>query len=562
MEGNMRVYYDETLKVTKGNIEELMKELFEVEIFNVQELEEFILKYSELSIIINEEEAWKYINMTRFANEKKYSDDFNDYYANVFSKYEAESFKLNKKIYENKYFGELPKERYRNYKLILSNEIEMFEEKNIPLQIKEIELSTKYGEINSKMTVEFMNRTYTMAQMKKFLKDSNREVREKAWKAINKRLEEDHMVLENLFDELKEIRIEMAKNKGYQNYRDYMHDLKGRFSYKPKDLYKFHDAVEKIVVPFLKELHQEKKEKLNLETLKPWDMDVDPDGIILRPFKDIKEFMKKSLNTLGRVKKDYEEKLKFMEKSDFLDLENREGKAPGGYNYPLHETGAPFIFMNAVGLHDDMVTLMHESGHAMHSFATSNEPLISYKDTPSEVAELASMSMELISMEAWDEFYTDDTELKKAKLDQLYRTMEILPWVMIVDSFQHWIYLNPNHTRIERDEKFGEIMDRFNTGVDWKELSKEKQIRWLMQLHIFEVPFYYIEYAISQLGAIGIYKNYKKNRETGINKYNKFLKLGYSKPVDEIYKTAGIKFDFSKENLKELVDFIKMELKK
>ncbi|UUV18633.1 M3 family oligoendopeptidase [Fusobacteria bacterium ZRK30] len=557
----MRVYYDETLKVTKENIEELMKELFEIKIFNVQELEEFILKYSELSIIINEEEAWKYINMTRFANEKKYSDDFNDYYANVFSKYEAESFKLNKKIYENKYFGELPKERYRNYKLILSNEIEMFEEKNIPLQIKEIELSTKYGEINSKMTVEFMNQTYTMAQMKKFLKDSNRKIREDAWKTINKRLEEDHVVLENLFDELKEIRIEMAKNKGYQNYRDYMHDLKGRISYKPEDLYKFHDAVEKIVVPFLKELHQEKKEKLNLKTLKPWDMDVDPDGIILRPFKDIKEFMKKSLNTLGRVKKDYEERLKFMEKSDFLDLENREGKAPGGYNYPLHETGAPFIFMNAVGLHDDMVTLMHESGHAMHSFATSSEPLISYKDTPSEVAELASMSMELISMEAWDEFYTDDTELKKAKLDQLYRTMEILPWVMIVDSFQHWIYLNPNHTSIERDKKFGEIMDRFNTGVDWKELSKEKQMRWLMQLHIFEVPFYYIEYAISQLGAIGIYKNYKKNRETGINKYNKFLKLGYSKPVDEIYKTAGIKFDFSKENLKELVDFIKMELK-
>lgn len=558
----MRGYYDESLKVTKENIEGLMKELFEIKIFNVQELEEFILKYSELSIIINEEEAWKYINMTRFANEKKYSDDFNDYYANVFSKYEAESFKLNKKIYENKYFGELPKERYRNYKLILSNEIEMFEEKNIPLQIKEIELSTKYGEINSKMTVEFMNQTYTLAQMKKFLKDSNRKIREDAWKTINKRLEEDHVVLENLFDELKEIRIEMAKNKGYKNYRDYMHDLKGRFSYKPEDLYKFHDAVEKVVVPFLKELHEEKKEKLNLEILKPWDMDVDPDGIILRPFKDIKEFMKKSLNTLGRVKKNYEEKLKFMEKSDFLDLENREGKAPGGYNYPLHETGAPFIFMNAVGLHDDMVTLMHESGHAMHSFATSNEPLISYKDTPSEVAELASMSMELISMEAWDEFYTDDTELKKAKLDQLYRTMEILPWVMIVDSFQHWIYLNPNHTSIERDEKFGEIMDRFNTGVDWKGLSKEKEMRWLMQLHIFEVPFYYIEYAISQLGAIGIYKNYKKNRETGIDKYNKFLKLGYSKSVDEIYKTAGIKFDFSKENLKKLVDFIKIELKK
>jgi len=558
----MRKYYDKTLKVTQVNIEELMKELLETNILDVKGLEKFILKYSELSIIINEEEAWKYINMTRFANKKKYSEDFNDYYANVFSKYEAESFKLNKKIYENKYLGELPEERYRNYKLILSNEIEMFEEKNIPLQIKEIELSAKYGELNSKMTVEFMDETYTLAQMKKFLKDSDRKIREDAWKAINKRLEEDHTILENLFDELKEVRVEMAKNKGYQNYRDYMHDLKGRFSYTPEDLYKFHDAVEKIVVPFLKELHQKKKEKLTLDTLKPWDMDVDPDGVILTPFKDMKEFMEKSLNTLGRVKKDYEGKLKFMEKSGFLDLENRQGKAPGGYNYPLHETGAPFIFMNAVGLHDDMVTLMHESGHAMHSFATSYEPLISYKDTPSEVAELASMSMELMSMEAWDEFYKDEKELKKAKLDQLYRTMELLPWVMTVDSFQHWIYLNPSHTSIERDEKFGEIMDRFNTGVDWKGLSKEKQMRWLMQLHIFEVPFYYIEYAISQLGALGIYKNYKENRETGLTKYNEFLKLGYSKPIDEIYETAGIKFDFSEGNLKELVDFIKLELEK
>ena len=217
--------------------------------------------------------------------------------------------------------------------------------------------------------------------------------------------------------------------------------------------------------------------------------------------------------------------------------------------------------MNAVGVHTDVVTLMHEAGHAMHSFATRDERLVTYQDSPSEVAELASMSMEFMSMEGWRNYYPEDEEYIKAKREQVVRSLETLPWVMVIDAYQHWIYLNPENTHAEREEKFRELMERFNPGIDWTDLDTEKGIAWLNQLHIFEVPFYYIEYAISQLGAMGMYKNYKENPEKALINYEKFLKLGYSKSIEEIYETAGLKFDFSEGYIRELVDFLALELK-
>jgi len=251
-----------------------------------------------------------------------------------------------------------------------------------------------------------------------------------------------------------------------------------------------------------------------------------------------------------------------MKNTGFLDLINRKGKAPGGYNYPLSETGAAFIFMNAVGIHSDVRTLLHESGHAQHTFYSKDIPISHLKDFPSEIAELASMSMELLTLEYLDEYYSDPEDLKKAKREQLEGTLKILPWVMIVDAFQHWIYLNPNHTPEERDDYFASLMDRFNTGIDWKGLNKEKRIRWLRQLHIFEVPFYYIEYAMSQLGAIAVYKNYKENGKKAIEQYKEFLSSGYKYPVKKLYEIAGIKFDFSEKYISELVEFIMNEISK
>lgn len=556
-----RLYYDEDFHVNdigiiKNQLEILMKE----ELDGVEGLERFIDKYSELSAIVEETMGWKYIKMTRFADQDEYSRDFNEFYGTIVAEFNKQSFYINKKIYNSLHYKDLPDERYENYKLILKNEIEMFDEKNIPLQVKENELSNQYGEMISKIIIEFQGENYTISQMNKFLKDNDRSIREKAWKKIYSAIRERKPKFNDLFDELLKLRVQMAGNKKFQNYRDYMHKAKGRFSYTPEDLYKFHDSVEKVVVPFLREINREKEENLGLSSFRPWDKDASEDGRILKPFKDIEEFLEKGISALGDVKKEFGEKLRYMKERDFLDLENRKGKAPGGYNYPLSESGAAFIFMNAVGIHRDVVTLMHEAGHALHSFATKDERLMPYQDSPSEVAELASMSMEFLSMDKWDRFYQDEDDLKKAKKEQIIGALETFPWVMIVDAFQHWIYLNPEHSLEERDAKFRELMDRFNTGIDWNDLEYEKAIVWMRQLHIFEVPFYYIEYAISQLGAIGVYKNYKEDPEETLKKYEEFLALGYSKSIEEIYAAAGISFDFSEDYIRKLTEFLKNEL--
>jgi len=543
----------------RETLDKEIKKLLNTRIRKQEQLEGFIKRYSELQSIISEEMAWKYINMTRYANEEKYAEDFNEYYANIISYFHEKGFLLNIKIKECKYFDKLDDDKYGNFKKLLNNEIEMFEEANIPLEIKEQELANKYGEINSKMIVEYNGEKYTPIQMRKFLKDSNREVRKEAWTKVNEVMANNSTDLQKLFDDLKELRIEIAKNKKYENYRDYMHDLKARFSYTPEDLYKFHEAVEKVVVPFLKELNDEKAKKLGLDSLRPWDLDASEDGSPLKPFSNGKEFFEKGLASIKTVSEEYGKKFSEMNEKGYLDLENRKGKAPGGYNYPLSESGASFIFMNAVGVHDDVVTLVHEAGHAMHSDAVKEEEIYQYKETPSEVAELASMSMELMSMDGWNSYYENEDDFIRSKKLEIKRTLEILPWAVTVDAFQHWIYLNPNHTVEERNESFAEIFTRFNPGVNWEGYEKELSERWLKQLHIFEVPFYYIEYAISQLGAIAIYRNFKKDRDSAIRAYDDFLKLGYSKSVEKIYETVGIKFDFSCEYVEELVEFIKAE---
>ena len=217
--------------------------------------------------------------------------------------------------------------------------------------------------------------------------------------------------------------------------------------------------------------------------------------------------------------------------------------------------------MNAVGSHQDLITMVHEGGHAIHSFLSRDLELTEFKNVPSEVAELASMSMELISMDYWDEFYSDEEELKRAKKEQLYRVLETLPWVATIDKFQHWVYENPKHTIAERNSKWNSIMQEFGSNiVDWSDNKDDLTNLWQKQLHLFEVPFYYIEYGMAQLGAIAVWRNYKQNPTKAIDQYIAALKLGYTKTIGEIYQTAGIEFNFSQTYVKELVDFVKDEL--
>jgi oligoendopeptidase F len=252
-----------------------------------------------------------------------------------------------------------------------------------------------------------------------------------------------------------------------------------------------------------------------------------------------------------------------MKANGLFDVESRMGKAPGGYNYPLAETGAPFIFMNSANSLRDLTTMVHEGGHAIHTFLTADLELNDFKHCPSEVAELASMSMELISMDNWDVYFDNEEDLNRAKKEQLADVLKTLPWVAVIDQFQHWIYTNPDHNAADREAAFKQIYTRFGAGfADWTEYDQQFGNLWQKQLHLFEVPFYYIEYAIAQLGAIAVWKNYKENPTKALEQYLAALTLGYTKPMNEIYETAGIKFDFSAAYIKELAMFVKNELNK
>jgi len=354
----------------------------------------------------------------------------------------------------------------------------------------------------------------------------------------------------------------VSKNAGFANYRDYMYSALGRFDHSPKDARAFHESVELEVVPVIERLERERREQLGVTTLRPWDLQVDASGKpALHPFNKGEELAELAMAVFERLDPYFAECLRTMRAMGRLDLDSREGKAPGGYNYPLYETGAPFIFMNAVGTADDVITMVHEGGHAVHSFLTHPLRLTGFKSFPSEVAELASMSMELLTMDHWHLIYTDPEESRRAKRDQLERVMSILPWVAAVDAFQHEVYTHPESTVEERTRAWLATHARFSgTVTDWSGLEMERAMLWQKQLHIFEVPFYYIEYAIAQLGAIGVWRNYKQDPRDAVKRYTDALKLGYTHTLPEIYATAGIRFDFSRDHIKELVGFVQGEL--
>ncbi len=517
---------------------------------------------SELFQALSDEFSWRYIRMTQYADREEYAQAFNDYNANVMAPAEPYRFQLQKIFYDSPHRGDLPPGQYAHLQQIIANEIELFREENVPLKVQEQELSSHYGAAVSKMSAFFEGEDRTPAQLSVFLKDQDRNKREQAWRLLTGCYYDKRDELDKLFDELKALRLRISTNAGFANYRDYMHRALGRFSYTPEDIFRFHEAVEKVVVPFVTGLNKHRRQVLGLDSLRPWDTAVDLDGKQLKPFETIEEFVSKAIRIEHKVKPEYGFQLEMMNNSGLLDLANRKGKAPGGYNSSINGLGSSFIFMNAVKLHGDVTTLLHESGHAMHSAAGRGIDIDYYANPPSEVAELASMAMELLTMDYWDEYYKDESDLKKAKRDQLEGTLSFLPWCMTVDAFQHWIYLNPEHTPQQRSDEFARIHLRFSPDVDWSGLEELRRIRWMQQLHIFEVPFYYIEYGMAQLGALAVYKNYRENREKALRQYQDFLNLGYTKPVREIYQTAGISFDFSESYLRELTDFVQAELDK
>ena len=547
-----------------AKIETYFKDLKERSINSVDELKKWLQDRSELEAVLSEDMGWRYIKMTCDTTNEELTKSFTFFVEEIEPNIAPYSNELNKKLVASPYLNQLDQQLYHIYIRGVKKALEIYREENIPLQTKLSTESQKYGAITGAMTIEWKGEKITMQKAASYLKDVDRNVREQVFNLIQKKREEDKDKLNELFTELVKLRHQVALNAGFKNYRDYKFAELGRFDYTVEDCFSFHQSIAKEILPLAEASSLERKKALKLETLRPWDMDVDVGGKpALHPFNTSEELINKSIECFNTIRPLYSRVLNIMKSMGHLDLESRIGKAPGGYNYPLYEIGVPFIFMNSVGAHRDLVTMVHEGGHAIHSFVTRDLEITDFKSFPSEVAELASMSMELISMEHWDVFFKNADDLKRAKREQLQDALKTLLWIAAVDKFQHWIYENPTHTSEERMKGWENVINQFNSKVvDWTGIENVKSRSWQNQLHIFEVPFYYIEYGMAQLGAIAVWRNYKRNPEKALDDYEAALRLGYTKSIPEIYKTAGIEFNFSQGYVKELAEFVKSELDK
>ena len=557
-----RQFIDEDLNVKSwSQIERYFITLLDANNQSVDDLEQWMLHRSELEAVLEEELAWRYIKMNIDTTDETLSKAFQFWITEIVPKVAPYTHQLNLKVANSPLLDKLDQEKYRIYLRGLHNSIDIFREENIPLFVKMETMQQEYGAIAAKMTVEIDGQQVTMQKAAQQLKDNDRSKRKEVYDKMCQRRAQDVKRLDDLFDALIAIRQEIAQNAGFDNFRDYKFAALGRFDYSPSDCFDFHQAIQEEIVPLVESFDLERKEKLQLDSYKPWDTAVDTDGRPpLKPFNDGADLIDKSIRCLERLKPYYGQCLSIMKAMKHLDLESKEGKAPGGFNYPLYEIGVPFIYMNAVGSQRDLVTMVHEGGHAIHSFLSRDLPLCEFKSTPSEVAELASMSMELLSMDAWDEFYSDDDELKRAKTEQMHKVLEGLPWIAAIDKFQHWIYTT-QHTADERREQWVSIMSQFGSSVvDWQGQEDALNNLWQKQLHLYEVPFYYIEYGMAQLGAIAMWRNFKQTGSSALDAYDKALKLGYTKSINEIYQTAGIEFSFTSGYVKELAGFIKSQL--
>lgn len=538
-------------------------ELLSRSITSVSDMRSWLSDRSELESVISEDLAWRYINMTRYTENQDFSKRYEDFVVNIQPQIAPVSDQLNKKAAASEFLSSLEKET--GYGIMIRNlkkDIEIFREENIPLYTEITTEQQKYAQLSGAMTVEVDGREMTLQQASVLLMSTDRKKREDVYHKISGRRLKDKTELDELFTRLVSLRHRVAENAGFKNFRDYMFKALGRFDYTPKDCFNFHESIQSEVVPILNDFAQDRKSKLNIDSLRPWDKAVDPEGKdALKAFSDGEELAGKTIECFYRLDPYLGQCLSIMKEMGHLDLESRKGKAPGGYNYPLSEIGVPFIFMNATSTLRDMVTIMHEGGHAIHNFLTRDLELNDFKSTPSEVAELASMSMELISMDHWDIFFTSPDDLKRAKREHLEDLIETLPWVATIDKYQHWLYENPTHSPEERRQNWNRIFDQFSdTVTDWSGLQDARDYLWQKQLHLYEVPFYYIEYGMAQLGAIAVWRNYRQDKQKGLQGYRNALKLGYMKTIPEIYKAANIEFDFSRAYMKELMDFVKKEL--
>ncbi|MFO0827203.1 MAG: M3 family oligoendopeptidase [Phycisphaerales bacterium] len=507
-------------------------------------LETLLLDRSELDAAANEAEANLYINMTRHTDDDAAQQAFATFIDEVEPKLRAVSAALDRKIVSSPFAADLDQDRYGVLLRKLKVEVELFREANIPLQTELTKLDQEYSKISGAMTIEFDGKTQTPPQMARYLEEQDRDVRERAWRGVAERRLQDADRIDAIYDQMIALRQRMAENAGFANFRDFQHRRLQRFDYAPADCVRFQDSVASSCVPAMRRLNAERAASLGLKRLRPWDLAVDPKGRPpLRPFHGGDELFAKTSAMFGRLDGELRAMFDSLRSGDCLDLESRVGKAPGGYQYQRQRSRTPFIFMNSAGVHRDLVTMVHEAGHAFHSLLSKHDPLFEYRSSPMEFAEVASTSMELLTLPYLDVFY-GPAEADRARRERLEKFPTLMPWIAQIDAFQHWVYLHPAHSHADRAGAWNALNDRFGPDVDWTGLEQFTERSWQRQLHLFGAPFYYIEYGIAEVGAMQVWLRSRASERDAIAGYKRGLSIGGARPLPDLFTAAGAHFDF------------------
>ena len=546
------------------------------------DLEHWLLDWSELNAALDEESSRRYIAMTCHTDSAEAEQAYLHFVEHVEPELKPRQFAL-EKIYAthplraellrvgvqasacvpaDKLKLELQPRRYEVFDRDVKSHVELFRPENVPLETDEAKLCQQYQKLSGSLTVNFRGEEKTLVQMGRYLEEPDRALRQEAWELVTQRRLQEAGKFDDILDAQIKLRQQIAHHAGFENYRDYAFRRLGRFDYTPEDCGKFHDAVARHVMPVMRELQAERRTQLKLAELRPWDLAVDPlNRPPLKPFVRVDEMVSRTQKIFNRLDGELGGGFQKMQELHLLDLDNRKGKAPGGYQDTLNEARLPFIFMNAVGLQRDVETILHEAGHAFHALATRDEDLRAYRHAPIEFCEVASMSMELLGNGFIGEFYSDG-DVSRARRVHLEGVVAVFPWIATVDAFQHWIYTHPNHTRAERSTAWLALLDRFGGDVNWGGYETARANLWHRQLHIFLHPFYYIEYGIAQLGALQVWANSRRDKAKALNDYKKALALGGSRPLPELFSAAGCDFEFSEKTIQPLAKMLREELKK
>lgn len=574
-------------------IEPYFQKLLERPVNSREELEQWLLDRSVLDAACSEAQAVLYVNMTCHTEDQAAQRAYADYIQNIPPKLKPVSFELDKRFVDlSRRFslGQSAADRYAVLHRDLAADVSIFRPENVALETELDLLSQKFEQTAGAITVPFDGKEQTLPQMARYQEMTDRPLREGAWRAVAERRLRDRAAFDDIYDQMVRLRHQVARNAGFENYVGYAFKAKHRFDYDPAACRAFHDAAERAIVPLVRRLDEQRRRKLNVDRLRPWDLAVDAMGRgPLRPFNGGRELMSKAVATFKRLDPRLADMLATLgdgseargaAEGACLDLDSRKGKAPGGYQYMLEQSRRPFIFMNAAGLNSDVTTMLHEAGHAFHAVLCRDEPLLHYRNPPMEFAEVASMSMELLAMPHLrvsragasgaagpgagpDGFYTNDADFARACRLQLERSIDVLPWIATIDAFQHWVYANPTHTREERTRFWVSLIERFGHAVSWDGLEEPRAAMWQRQLHLFSHPFYYIEYGIAQLGALQLWLiSLEQSPKTAVENYMRAMRLGNSKPLPELFAAAGLKFDFGESTVKRLIDRVEQELEK